>query len=354
MPSSKIIPSCAQIVQEQLLPQIPVRWQRQFKFGIHALSLKPFASLASNARQSVSHPDTASTKIDRLTHNEPLAEAIGAAVAGLGFVRPTSVVALDHSDFSGLMAFVGAVQTRKGRAVPCLVATTYSPRTYAHATAPRQRQIRAAYKQLDYHLYDQARTTLEAWAAQLGFWPRLVFDRGFGSMPLIRCLVEHQATFYIRMKAGRIIELGGNRLRVDQLHSNDVMVSLQDIRLRVVSSDAPEIGEPWYILTSDTASTRAQIIRTYYYRFEIEETFKDLKHILQLEQTKLMKPLSLKVLLWFVCLNLILAFLVGWWSRGEQPRHPKKRLSRYRQFFEALQHEFYKSPADLITGGLAK
>lgn len=106
MPSPKIIPSCTKIVQQQLLPQIPPRWRHQFKFGVAALTLKPFTSLASNARQTVAHPDTASTKMDRLTGNEGLANAFVGATSSLGYVQPSSIVACDHSDFNGLSAFV--------------------------------------------------------------------------------------------------------------------------------------------------------------------------------------------------------------------------------------------------------
>src|ERR1700683_1383522 len=104
MPSSKIIPSCAQLVQQQFLPHIPKRWQRQFKFGVQALTLKPFASLGSNARQTVSNAATASTKMDRLMGNVGLAQALSSTVRHLGIIHPGSILNCDHSDFNGLTA----------------------------------------------------------------------------------------------------------------------------------------------------------------------------------------------------------------------------------------------------------
>src|SRR5438045_9747721 len=101
MPSPKIIPSCAKIVQQQLLPQIPLRWQRQFKFGVAALTLKPFASLASNAGRTVVHPETASTKIDRLTCNERLVSTLSQPVKRHGYGHPTSTVGSSATDASG-------------------------------------------------------------------------------------------------------------------------------------------------------------------------------------------------------------------------------------------------------------
>lgn len=353
MPSPQIIPSCSRIVQQQLLPQIPRRWQHQFKFGVAALTLKPFASLASNARQTVAHPDTASTKMDRLTCNEGLASALAGAVHRLGYVQPASIVACDHSDFNGLSAFVGAVQTRRGRAIPCLIETTYSPRLPAHGDAPKRKQaMRRARHKASVRLYDQVATTLVAWAEELGFWPRLVFDRGFGGLRLVRTLAEHGATFYIRLKAGRRVRLGGIEMSVRNLVVDDQVIRLGELELRVVRSDGPTTGEPWYILTSDRTSSRDRIIQIYYHRFEIEETFKDMKHVLELEQARFMKPLSLKVVLWFTSLSLILSFLVGWWTQIRKPRHPKKQTSHYKQFFEALMREAYGPPTDMITGGL--
>jgi len=353
MPSPKIIPSCANIVQRNLLPNIPSKWRHQFKFGVQALTLKPFSSLASNARQTVRNPHTASTKIDRLIGNLGLAEALSAAAVNLGFIHPTSIVACDHSDFNGLSAFVGAVQTRRGRAVPCLIEAAYSLRLPAHnQTTKRKQAMRQARHELGENLYEQAATSLEQFAARLGFWPRLVFDRGFGGMPFVKRLLQHQAIFYIRLKAGRYVEVVGQPVPVRALVGADSIINLNGIQLRVIRSEEPKQGEPWFILTSDFASSRDQIIQIYYHRFEIEETFKDLKHVLELHQARLFKPLSLKVLLWFAALSVILSFLTTKWQEKNRHRHPKKTLSHYKMFFEAGQRAAYRPLADLITGGL--
>jgi hypothetical protein len=291
--------------------------------------------------------------MDRLTCNEGLVSALSEAANQLGYVQPSSIVACDHSDFNGLSAFVGAVQTRRGRAIPCLIEATYSPRLPAHPDAPKRKQaMRRARHDAGVRLYDQVETALVAWAGRLGFWPRLVFDRGFGGVHLVRTLAEHGATFYVRLKAGRRVWLGGVELPVRNLASDDAVIRLGELLLRVVRSDDPVTGEPWYILTSDHTNSRNRIIQIYYHRFEIEETFKDIKHVLELELVRFMKPLSLKVVLWFASLSLILSFLVGWWTQIRKPRHPKKQLSHYKQFFEALMREAYGPPTDMITGGL--
>ena len=102
--------------------------------------------------------------------------------------------------------------------------------------------MRVCYQQLEYGLYDQALETLEEFTGRLGFWPRLVFDRGFGGVEFIRTLVRHHATFYIRLKAGRLVELGGERLQVSDLPGRDSVILLQGLTLRVIRSDDPETG----------------------------------------------------------------------------------------------------------------
>jgi len=354
MPSQQIIPACSRIIQQQFMPHIPARWQKQFRFGVQALTLKPFASLASNARQTVANAATAGTKMDRLICNAGLAQTLAGAIRRLGIIHPNSLVNCDHSTFNGLAAFVGAIQTKKGRALPCLVATTYDHNLPAHTDAPkRKQQMRAERKKLDYTLHEQVRTSITAFAGQLGFWPRFVFDRGFMSIGLVQLFTRHQAVFYVRLKAGQFVELSGQKFRARELEHSDTRITLAGIALRVIRSDQPDDdNEPWYILTSDMHSKRRKIIEIYYHRFEIEETFKDLKHVLDLVRTRLMKPVSLELLLWFTGLSFILGYLSGGTSCTKRQTHPNKRLSWYRQFFEALQREVYGPAADLITGGL--
>jgi hypothetical protein len=126
------------------------------------------------------------------------------------------------------------------------------------------------------------------------------------------------------------------------------------MNLRVIRSDEPdEDGEPWYILTSDMTKGRKNIIEIYYHRFEIEETFKDLKHILGLKLTRLTKPLSLKILLWFTSLRFILAYLASYQDpRYGRRRHPKKKISWMRRLTEELLREVYGPVGNRITGGL--
>jgi hypothetical protein len=183
--------------------------------------------------------------------------------------------------------------------------------------------------------------------------PRFVFDRGFMGLELVQLFAQYQAIFYVRLKAGRLVALDDTRVQVRELEKTDTHVTVAGTTLRVIRSDQPEEGgEPWYILTSDLASRRSKILQIYCHRFEIEETFKDLKHTLGLVRTHFMKPVTLEVLLWFCGLSFILAYLSGIRNEPMRPTHPKKQLSWHRQFFEAMQREFYAPITNLITGGL--
>jgi transcriptional regulator with XRE-family HTH domain len=355
MSSRFTISSYARTVQERFIPALPDYWVHQFRFGVAALTLKPFVSLASNARSTIEHPDMASTNMDRLVGNGGLATKLSEIVAGLGIITARSILACDHSTMNGLMTFMGAIQTRRGRAIPCVLETLYSQVLPASdTTSKRNQKLRQARKAAGIHLYDQAMVCLEELAERLGFWPRLAFDRGFGGISFIRKLVGHKAIFYIRLKASRFVEIGGEQFKVSELDAHDTVITLDGMRLRVIRSDQPdEDGEPWYILTSDMTTSRKKVIRIYYHRFEIEETFKDLKHILDLAKMRLTKPLSLKILLWFAALRFILEYLASHKDpRYGAPRNPKKRVSWFRRVSEALIREAYQPLADLITGGI--
>src|SRR5487761_243397 len=144
MPSAAIVRDIRILIQKQLVPSVPLRWLPQFSFGLQAYGLQPFQSANGNARTVTSNPNTASTKCDRLLGNLKLAEQRGIVFDGLGFVRPGSFVNVDHSDMNGLTALVGAVQTRKGRAIPCMVETTHAHGIPAVSNKPRWQRLRAA------------------------------------------------------------------------------------------------------------------------------------------------------------------------------------------------------------------
>jgi IS4 transposase len=173
----------------------------------------------------------------------------------------------------------------------------------------------------------------------LGFWPKLVFDRGFGNESIITHLAAEGATFYIRLKAGRFVACDGERIEIRQLKEKDTMIELFGLMLRVVrSSKSRRAKEPWHVLTNDFSSSRNKVVKVYYHRFEIEETFKDIKHIWEYKRTRLRKPNSLKILLWFVCHGIALLYLATKPTKQQlYSGNTKKQTSWLRQAYEQVQ-----------------
>ena len=180
MPSPNIVRGVRALVQNNLIPSVPLRWVHQFSFGLQAYGLQPFQSANGNARTVVSNPNTASTKCDRLLSNLKLAKQLGIVFDVLGLVRPGDFVNVDHSDMNGLTTLVGARQTKHGRAVPCFVETTYAHHIPNDSNKPRWQRLRAAMRatrnvqSFTGHTID----ALQDFADRLGFWPKLVLDRG--------------------------------------------------------------------------------------------------------------------------------------------------------------------------------
>jgi len=341
MPSQNIVRAIRTKIQNQLLPTVPKRWTKQFSFGLQAYGLRAFQSAAGNARMVGTNAHTAVRKAERLFQNGCLTDQLGVVFDSLGLVKPSSFVNVDHSDMNGLTALVGAVQTHKGRALPCLVETTYSDRLSARDDAPpRRKLLRRArtearqWQSFTGHTID----ALQDFHDRLGYWPKLVFDRGFGNESIVNHLAAEGCIFYVRLKAGRFVEFDGQRTEVKALTERDATVQLFGLTLRVIRSPkSRRAKEPWYILTNDFSSSRSKIVKIYYHRFEIEETFRDIKHIWELKRTRLNKPNSLKLILWFVSLGIALLYLV---TKPTKQANPKKQTSWLRQAYEQLQQAY--------------
>lgn len=343
MPSPCIVRDTRTLIQNRLLPAVKPKWLPQFQFGLDAFCLRPFQSAGSNARTVAANANTAASKTLRLFRNIGLAGQLGVIFDALNLVRPGDFVNVDHSDMNGLTALVGARQTRKGRAIPCFIATTYAHHIPNDSDKPRWKRLRAAMlaarklQSFTGHTID----ALQDFHDRLGFWPKLVFDRGFGNESLITHLQAEGAVFYIRLKAGRYIELDGQRTAVCDLPKRDSRIVLFGRTFRVIRTPGSRRHpEPWFILTNDLASSRTKIARIYYHRFEIEETFKDAKHLFELKRVQFDKPDSLKVLLWFAAIGIALLYAVTKATmRQEGTRNVKKRRSWIRRAYEQFERE---------------
>ena len=133
----------------------------------------------------------------------------------------------------------------------------------------------------------------------------------------------------------------GKILKVKDSARNDFEVSAYGKKLRVVISDKLEcVKESWYLITNDFKSKREKIIEEYYYRFEIEEFFRDAKRLLGLEYIQFKKQRSLTVILWFVVLGVWFLWSLKETQR-DRVRRDKMRLSRMRYFFEMMKAEIF-------------
>jgi hypothetical protein len=346
MPSTAIVRDSRTLIQNKLLPIVPTKWWPQLSFGFEAFTLRPFQSAGSNARTVVPNAHTAASKAWRLLGNDKLASHLGTVFDQLGLVRPGSYVNVDHSDFDGLTALVGAIQTRNGRAIPALVDTTHPLHIPAEGSKKATKRTNKLRQAMLFAREQQSFTghtidALQGLADRLGFWPKLVFDRGFGNESIVEHLNAEGAIFYIRLKGGNYVECDAQTTRIQRLKEKDATVELFGMTLRVIRSPkSRRAKEPWYILTNDQQSSRTKVVRIYYHRFEIEETFKDAKHLFELHHLKFTRPTSLRVVLWLVFLGIALLYVVTKLTRRQtKGANPRKQISWLRQAYEQLQRE---------------
>lgn len=328
------------LVSNRLLPAIPKKHHSLFIFGLQAFSFNSFQSLASNARQVVGNTNTAASKVYRLTTKKGLVGEFKSLVGHTHLVMKDSLVNVDFSSFCGFETLAFAAQTNLGRAIPVWIDCIRYP-------------IKDVGSQNLFII-----ETIKEFGKTLGFYPSLVFDRGFMIPTLIEFLVENQIQFYLRIKAGHVCKLlNGKAGSAKQIgnKTKDVLVTAYGATLRLIVSPPPpqeksvfkpEQKERWYILTNDTQLGRKQVLHIYRCRFEIEEVFKDIKHIADLKKFFLKKKLSFKILLWLV----IIGFWLAWWSRNltasVKKVHPKKLRSWFRSWWEELQRLF-RQPTNL-------
>ncbi len=312
--------------QANILLHIQKRHRKLFAFGYSSLTLSHFQSLNSNARMVVQNRSTAESKMYRLVSNTKILSYFPSLLSYLQLVKPTDRINVDFSTFCGFQVLTFAKQTNLGRAIPLYIAAITYP-----IENPRS-QTQFIIKEVNYV------------ARLLGFSVHFVFDRGFELPYLASSLVENHIHFTIRMKQDKHVLYLGKDIPLRNLpwFENDVTIGIYGKQLRIVRSEKKkDMKEPWYLMTNDTTSTRDKVVADYYFRFEIEEIFKDLKHIFELNKFyRIQKKQTFLILLWFYILGLwlmwkipqIQTFLA---KRVSQNKH--KRLSVTRHFYEQLQ-----------------
>ena len=336
-----IVGQTRKFVTTRMLSFVKPKHHVLFSFGLQALTLTPYDSLGSNARLVIKNIATASSKIYRLVSNQTVLQNFHRLVTESNFVTRISFVNVDFSTFCGFETLCFGVQTGKGRTIPVWNACLTYPITFVGSQ--------------NLFVLEQ----LQAFGKTLGFYPRLVFDRGFWIPLVMKFLLKHKILFYLRIKQGQTLlwkeTERSKKAHIIGTYTKDTRILLFGYQIRlIVSSPPPKQTNPkkkqnrerWYILTNDTETSREEILIIYKTRFEIEETFKDYKHIQRLKVLRIKTKETFTILLWFASL----AQWLAWWTNSIRPKqtvHPKKKRSFFRMFWEELQR-------DLRTAGLTR
>jgi len=322
------------IIQEKFIPAVSKKHIHLFRFGIAALTLSPFRSLNSNARVTIKNKHTAYTKMYRLTKQKKLLEVFPAIMKSFQFVSPESIVIIDFSTFCGFQVLTFAVQTHLGRAIPVYFEIITYP---IEKETSQNIFIAEACKRL---------------GTILGFYPRFVLDRGFAIPTLIKFFMETHILFYVRAKQGKHIQFtnknGEEQTKaIKDMKQFDSRIHAYGYPFRLVISNKPkDKQQPWYIITNDFDSTRKTIIEIYYYRFEIEETFRDIKHIYDLRGFQIKQIQSFSLVLWFVIAGIWLSFSIDEVKQQVTEslhKNMHKKLSIVRLWSEGVQRSFLYS-----------
>ncbi len=350
------------LVQVRCMPHIRQGQRRQFLFGLDTLAARPFVSLNSNARSSVLSRSAAESKMFRLLRNDYLRQQLSQLHLSLCGVVPTSYVNVDHSEFNGLSVLMFAQQTRTGRATPVHLETMPSLVQGHKKTSRKYQQAKQRYQawkeQTGLDQYGYTIRCLEVLHGHLGYLPRLVFDRGFCNKRILKYLKRSATMGYVRAREDfRVTDIHGARRHVGDFPAGSHTIQYGCKLRLVVSRTKTKAGERIYILSTDFTSSYKAILQAYYYRFEIEELFRDLKSLLGTKRSQIKKPTHLATLLWFICLGITLLLRIA--TQCDITRkvstvrkiHPKKQLSYLRQLLESYEqalrkHAYVSNPGD--------
>jgi hypothetical protein len=323
-----ILPNIQEKIQSEILPLVRSKWRSSFELGINALSLTPFSSLNGNARMVKGAPGM--MQMYRLVRKD-LSHVFTLIMANLFKITDESFINIDFTMFDPFATLCFALQTKIGRAIPVWIETLKYP-----------------IKKDSQNIF--ILESLKKFIKIVGCNFKIVADRGFIGEYLINGFQDLGLTFYVRMKAGksvvRELKRKNKTVSLRTISWSDFEVTIYGRKLRVIRSSKTlqkklNASECWYIITNDFISTRETILNTYYHRFEIEEAFKDIKHIFNTNQNYIQRTATLEVILWFQ----ILGFWLLWLTsnipkiRDKINIKFKKQLSWFRLAWEQLMTE---------------
>lgn len=318
--------------------------RHRFAAGVSQLSLSEFHSINAAGRKLGGNRWTNESRVRRIVTDVDLADQLQQLLVTESFAGRTGYwyCSLDHSQFGSFCIAVLAVSQRKGRAIPLWMQVNVSA---GALIAPLLEALEELF------------TLLQAIAPHLKLV--LVMDRWFASDTLFTLFEQYAVYFIARSKGDKLIQLPWDpswwREPLGDISHEELEITYRSHTLRFVRSDFREgmkNDEVWLLLTNlpepsakgaSDGLTRRQILNRYAERFEIEETFKDIKWLQRLKWQQVRKPEVIR--------NLLLFIFLGWWllwRYGDKPQtntrhgtkhklHPKKQLSWFRQTWEQFQ-----------------
>ena len=298
--------------------KLPKGKRRRFASGAEAFGGRRFVSLNAAGRSLAPREATGLSRVWRLSSDKALAQRLQKALVDhhLGSRAGRVWLNIDHSSFGDFTVCVIASQTGRGRAVPFWFQINKGK------TNAAVRPLLAALEELAEQL--RANPRLE---------PVLVGDRWFGSARLMDFCDRAGWSFVFRTKTDKIVETPWAEMPIDDISAYDTEIEYRRRPLRLILSKLrPGMKQPWWLLTNLKAS-RKKLLERYAKRWEIESTFKDMKHVQTLKGIRLRSKTSLHNLLLFAALAW--AWLAPW--AAEIPAsHPKKLLSWFNRLFERV------------------
>lgn len=313
---------------------IPKAKARRFITGVSQLSLQEFSSLNAAGRSIGLNRWTGENRIRRAITDTTLADQLQQLLIAESFTGRKGYwyCSMDHSQFGPFCIAVLAVSVRKGRAIPIWVQVNKSEAALVLPLLAALEVLLAELRKLAPDLK-----------------PVLVMDRWFASDKLFKLFEAYGVYFIARTKSDKRIQLPWDpswwKVPIREVSHLELSVTYRTHRLRLIRSELKadmKDPEPWFLLTNlPEEITRLQVLNRYKERFEIEETFKDVKWLQRLEWQQVRKPVVIRSLLLFIFL--------GWWllwryitptvtrQTPQRKLHPKKRLSWFRLAWEALQ-----------------
>jgi len=315
---------------------------RRFLLGVMQFSLQEFNSLNAAGRKLGLNRFTGENRIRRLITDTDLTTQLQQLLIKEGFSgrKGYFYCSLDHSQFGSFCIAVLAISNRAGRAIPIWVQVNVSEAALIQPLLGSLGELLA---------------TLKVMAPELKLV--LVMDRWFASDTLFKLFHEHGVYFIARTKSNKRIQLPWDpswwRIPISEISLLETMVTYRSHKLRLIRSvikPGMKDDEPWFLLSNlPEEITRRQALNRYAERFEIEESFKDIKWLNRLEWQRVKKPEVMHSLLLFVCLGWWLLWQYGAKSLPNSKLHPKKQLSWFRLMWEQLQSLLQVPILQLLT-----